>query len=298
MDSPNRYRSGLTIATWEWGKAACETAWEILAAGGAALDAAQAGVMTAEDNPEVRSVGYGGRPDADGEVTLDALLIDGPTRSMGAVGCLARIRNPIAVARRVMEKTDHILLVGDDALRFARAEGFQEQDLLTEPTTKEYREWREKQTAPDSADSHDTVTQLALDLRGDLAGACSTSGAAWKVPGRVGDSPIPGAGLYVDNEVGGAGATGLGEIAMRHCLTFLAVELMRNGRSPQQACEEAIARAARNAHSSEEKKQLALIACNVEGEWGAYAICPGFTFAVIKAGRRQYRPADSFWRNL
>jgi len=290
-----RFRRGLTIATWTWAERGCWKAWDILNAGGSALDAVEAGVMSAEDDPQVESVGGGGLPDASGQVTLDACVIDGPTRAMGAVASLPRIRNAIAVARRAMEKTRHIMLAGEGALQFARSQGFSEQDLLSERAARKYHEWKEEQArqAPPASQDHDTIAQLAQDLRGDLAGACSTSGLAWKLPGRVGDSAIPGAGLYVDNDVGAAGATGRGEIAIRHCLSFLAVELMRNGRSPQEACMEAIRRAVCRCAKDDEGGQLALIAINAEGDYGAYAIRPGFAYTVVRAGCLETRQSEA-----
>jgi N4-(beta-N-acetylglucosaminyl)-L-asparaginase len=293
---PVRYLEGLTIATWKWGVPACDKAWQALLDGGSALDAAVIGVTTAEDNPEVRTVGFGGKPDASGQVSLDACVFDGKTRKAGAVSYLRQIRNAAAVARLVMEKTSHVMLAGEGAGRFAVERGFPRENLLSDESEREYEEWKRAPSPPMSADAeqHDTITQIVQDFSGDLAGACSTSGTAWKTPGRVGDSSIPGAGLYVDNEIGAAGATGRGEIAMRNCLSFLVVELMRNGLSPQEACEAAIRRAAATAPADENSNsQMALIAIDIYGNFGAYSMMPVFPFAVTKGGKAAFLQAGS-----
>lgn len=292
----DRFHEGISIATWRWGVPACECALAILDNGGSALDAVEAGVMSAEDDPGVHTVGFGAWPDALAEVTLDALIIDGPTRRMGAVAVIPRIQNAIAVARRIMEKSPHIILAGEGALRFALEEGFEEKNLLCSETFEGYEKWRrdrENAGPPPGDQDHDTITHLAQDRNGDLAGACSTGGSAWKWPGRVGDSPIPGAGLYVDNEIGAGGATGFGEIAVRNCATFDLVERMRSGRSPQEACEETIERLAANLIESEREKQLAVIAIDTHGSHGAHSLRPGFVYGLARDGKVEKREAAS-----
>jgi N4-(beta-N-acetylglucosaminyl)-L-asparaginase len=236
-------------ATWKFGQEACQVGWEILAQGGTALDAVELGANAVEENPEVLSVGYGGIPNADGVVELDAAIMDGPSHAAGAVGALTGIRKPISVARKVMEQTPHGMLAGQNAHRFALGIGFNYADLLTDESKRRWRKWRMTQTAPDvshfddaapAVRSHDTVGVCALDEAGNLAAGCTTSGLAWKTPGRVGDSPIIGSGLYVDNCVGAAAATGNGDEIMKVCLSFRVVMLMEQGRSVQEACEEAI----------------------------------------------------------
>jgi N4-(beta-N-acetylglucosaminyl)-L-asparaginase len=220
------------ISTWKFSLAAAQTAWQLLQAGRPALDAVEEGVVVCEDDPQVQSVGYGGLPDASGHVTLDASIMDHDGRC-GAVACLSRCRNPIRVARRVMERTPHILLVGHGADDFARQQGFPEIDLLAPAAAEKFAAWKRDQSS--APPSHDTIGLLALDASGRLAGACSTSGSAFKLPGRVGDSPIIGAGLYVDGRIGAASATGLGEEALRIAGSAMVVEQMARGDEPKQA---------------------------------------------------------------
>lgn len=237
------------------GLRATDKAMEVLRAGGAPLDAVIAGVNIVEDDPEDMSVGYGGLPNEDGVVELDASVMDGPTHSAGAVAALRNIRFPSRVARLVMERTDHVLLVGEGALRFARAHGFKEEDLLTDKARAAWLRWKEALSDEDNwlperravlpsevreiMSTHGTINCLALDAQGRLAGVTTTSGRAWKIAGRVGDSPIIGAGLYVDNEIGAAGSTGRGEANLQTCASFQVVAAMGRGRSPEQACLEA-----------------------------------------------------------
>jgi N4-(beta-N-acetylglucosaminyl)-L-asparaginase len=252
----------ITSHTNATGQHALEEAWKILGSGGSALDAVEKGANVVEVDPEDTSVGYGGLPNAQGVVQLDASIMDGRTYSAGAVGALEGIKTPSSVARRIMEHTDHIMLVGRGAQEFATSFGFKVENLLTEKARREWVRWRERLSPTDkygppehlrglSAGKglslkgavefhHGTVNVLAVDANGDIAGVTTTSGYAWKVPGRVGDSPILGDGLYVDNEVGAAGATGRGEDVMKSCATYYIVMRMRDGRSPQQACEDAV----------------------------------------------------------
>lgn len=271
----------VALSTWNHGIAANEAGWEVLSAGGSALDAVEAGVRVTEADPSITSVGYGGWPDRDGHVTLDACIMDEGGRC-GSVAFLREILHPISVARKVMEETPHVMLVGTGALDFAEAQGFQRQDLLTPEAEAAWLQWRETNGGyrpPINVENHDTIGMLALDRSGNLSGACTTSGAAFKYHGRVGDSPIIGAGLYVDNEVGGATATGWGEAVIRAVGCFLVVELMRQGHSPQAACELAVERViAKNPDWRE--IQVGFIALGKNGEVGAYCIAPGFNYAV------------------
>ena len=202
----------IVLSTWNFGLQANEAAWEVLKNKGRALDAVEAGVKIPEGDPNERSVGYGGRPDRDGRVTLDACIMD-EFSNIGSVACLEHIKHPISVARMVMEKTPHVMLVGDGALQFALSQGFKKENLLVEASEKEWKEWLKTSEYLPKAniENHDTIGMIALDAQGNLSGACTTSGMAFKMHGRVGDSPIIGAGLYVDNEIGAATATGHGE---------------------------------------------------------------------------------------
>ena len=247
----------------ETGQRAMEIGWEILAQGGTALDAVEMAANHIELDPEDTSVGYGGLPNERGVVQLDASIMDGKTYSAGAVACLENIKQPSSVARKVMERTDHVLLVGQGALEFARAHGFPEENLLTEKARKIWLRWREtmsdkddwggpehlenlqkdevyRQDLSDIVHHYGTTNVLAVDARGDIAGITTTSGLSFKIPGRVGDSPIIGAGLYVDNEAGAAAATGRGEDVIKSCASYFMVLRMKDGLSPQQACEEAL----------------------------------------------------------
>jgi len=250
-----------------------------LAVEGSSLDAVEAATRAVEDDPACSSVGFGGLPDREGEVTLDACIMN-HEGDCGAVACLCEVRHPISVARKVMEETPHVMLIGEGALRFALEQGFEREDLLTEEAEHRLREWRDHAEYQPIAnvEDHDTVGVLALDASGRLAGACSTSGLAWKMSGRVGDSPIAGAGLFVDGEVGAACATGLGELAMRGVSAFYMVELMRQGATPQEACESAIQRVLDKQDVGD--AQLGVLALDKLGRTGAYALREGFTFAT------------------
>lgn len=273
----------IVLSTWDFGMQANAEAWKVLSAGGTALDAVEQGVRLTEADPTERSVGYGGRPDRDGIVTLDACIMDDKA-NIGSVAGLQNIKHPISVARAVMEKTPHVMLVGEGALQFAKEQGFPEENLLTPESEAEWKEWLKtaKYAPVVNIENHDTIGMIALDDYGNLSGACTTSGMAYKMHGRVGDSPIIGAGLYVDNEVGAATATGHGEEVIRTVGSHLVVELMRQGRTPQKACEEAVRRIVRftqNRGQSLENIQVGFIALNKRGEYGAYCIHPGFNYA-------------------
>jgi N4-(beta-N-acetylglucosaminyl)-L-asparaginase len=289
------------VSTWDFGVAANQAAWAILGKGGHALDAVEAGARVPESDRKNHSVGLGGYPDRDGHVTLDASIMDADG-SCGAVAAIEHIEHPISVARRVMERTPHVLLVGDGALQFALEQGFKQQNLLTPEAEKTWLEWRKtahyqpsinsevrdygRTGKPGGAGNHDTIGMLAIDAHGRLAGACTTSGMAWKLHGRVGDSPIIGAGLYVDGEIGGATSTGVGEEVIRNAGSFLVVELMRQGRSPQEACKEAVMRIVKKRTEASKTLQVGFLAMNRAGEVGAYAIQHGFSYAVCDAKKQ------------
>jgi N4-(beta-N-acetylglucosaminyl)-L-asparaginase len=274
----------IVLSTWRFGLEANAAAWEVLKTGGRSLDAVEAGVRVPEGDPKERSVGYGGRPDRDGRVTLDACIMD-EFSNIGSVACLEYIKHPISVARAVMEKTPHVMLVGDGALQFALAQGFPKENLLVEESEKEWKEWlKTSQYKPlANIENHDTIGMIALDAQGNLSGACTTSGMAFKMHGRVGDSPIIGAGLYVDNEVGAATATGHGEEVIRTAGSYLVVELMRQGKSPEAACKEAVERIVKlQQRRNKDLKdiQIGFIALNKQGQHGAYCLQSGFNYAV------------------
>ncbi|MBW6497503.1 MAG: N(4)-(beta-N-acetylglucosaminyl)-L-asparaginase [Bacteroidales bacterium] len=282
------------ISTWRHGVEANGAAWKILKNGGRALDAVEAGVRVSEADPEVMSVGYGGHPDRDGKVTLDACIMD-EKGNAGAVCFLEHIMHPISVARLVMEKTPHVMLSGQGALEFALDNGFLKENLLTEKAKTLWEEWLKngKYKPVINIENHDTISMLAIDAEGHLSGACTTSGAAYKMHGRVGDSPIIGAGLYCDNEVGGAAATGQGELVMKTLGSFLIVELMRNGASPQQACEEAVLRIVKRIPDYRES-QIGYIAIDKSGQTGAYCLHPGFDYALTSQGNTILYDAPCF----
>lgn len=279
----------LILSTWHFGRIAAAAGWRVLERGGSALDAVETACAAVEEDPEVTSVGYGGFPDASGEVTLDAVIMADPCHC-GAVACLRGFIPAISVARRVMEKTSHVLLVGPKAEEFAASEGFQRRELLTGRARRAWEEWKNRQPAGQAvvtgnggqAADHDTIGVLAYDQDGSLAGGCSTSGLAFKLPGRVGDSPIVGHGLYVDPDVGAAVGTGHGELIMRVCGTFLIVEEMRRGETPQVAIHNALQRIAEKCHPLP-KQQAAFIALRKDGVWAAGALRPGFQVAVRSA---------------
>lgn len=296
----------LVISTWAPNVKANAKAWEVLASGGRALDAVEQGVMVPEADPEDTSVGYGGLPDRDGRVTLDSCIMD-EFGNIGSVMCLEHIMHPIRVARMVMEKTPHVILVGEGALQFALANGFKREDLLTENARRIWKEWLQQSKydpmdtlrhmkdykSPGGKDNHDTIGMLAMDKQGNLSGACTTSGMAFKMHGRVGDSPVIGAGLYVDNAVGAATATGVGEEVVRICGSHTVVEAMRYGKSPQEACRLAVQRMLDLRRGKIEDKQIGFIAVNKQGELGAFALRQGFNYAIRGAdGKDVVRDAD------
>jgi isoaspartyl peptidase/L-asparaginase-like protein (Ntn-hydrolase superfamily) len=294
----------VVISTWNHGLPANEAAWEILEKGGYSLDAVEAGVRVPEGDPEVITVGFGGIPDAGGKVTLDACIMDEKGRA-GSVACLEHIIHPISVARLVMEKTPHVMLVGKGALDFALGNGFKKENLLTPQMKESWKKWKKEKREFSSKinienqviENHDTIGMLAIDKDGRISGACTTSGMGFKMPGRVGDSPIIGAGLFVDGEIGGAAATGTGELVMKTLGSFLVVELMRNGLSPSDACEQAVKRIAKKIPDYK-KHQVGFIAINKRGEYGSYCIQPGFNFAVKTDAETQLKDAESWLKTL
>lgn len=294
----NTIQKPIVLSTWRFGIEANAAAWEILSKNGRALDAVEAGVKIPEGDPNERSVGYGGRPDRDGKVTLDACIMD-EFSNIGSVACLEHIKHPISVARAVMEKTPHVMLVGKGALQFALSQGFKKENLLVEDSEKEWKDWlKTSQYKPiANIENHDTIGMIVLDANGNLSGACTTSGMAFKMHGRVGDSPIIGAGLYVDNEIGAATATGHGEEVIRITGCHLVVELMRQGLSPQKACEEAVMRIVKltkNRGKDLKDIQVGFIALNKKGEYGSYCIQGGFNYAVYDATGNRLIDANYF----
>jgi len=287
------FLDGLVISTWYHGLAANEKAMELISSGKSSLDAAEAGVMVTESDVTGRSVGIGGTPDREGKVTLDACIMDSKGNA-GSVSFLQNILHPISVARKVMEETPHVMLVGNGALQYAKEQGFKEIDLLTDETRKDYKKWLETSEYKPiiNIENHDTIGLIAMDKKGDISGACTPSGLGYKMHGRVGDSPVIGAGLFVDNEVGAATATGLGEAVLKTCGTFLVVELMRQGMSPQEACEEAVTRIVKGQDYKD--FQIGYIAINKAGEVGAYSIHKGFNYALYKHGENKMVDVASY----
>lgn len=276
----------ITIATWNFPNAS-KKAGEMLAAGASALDAVEQGVMVEEADIKNTTVGKGGAPDREGNVTLDACIMN-PRGDAGAVVYLKNNTHAISVARKVMEETPHVILAGEGADQFARSQGFTKEELKTEASEKAYQEWlKKKEYKPIiNIENHDTIGMLCIDQNGDIAGACTSSGLSYKMNGRVGDSPIIGSGLFLDNEVGGAVATGMGEAILKSVGSFLIVELMRQGKSPQEACEEAILRIVRQ-NPNYKDFQAAFIALNKKGEIGSYCVQKGFSYMEYRDGKNQ-----------
>ena len=266
----------VVIATWSV-KQATQKAWQSMEQGSSALDAVIAGCAIEEANALGQSVGIGGLPDRDGRVTLDACVMN-EKGDYGAVLCMQNIKHPIAVAKKVMEDTPHVILAGVGAEEFAVSQGFKRENLLTEQSKKDWEIWKKtsKYKPIINIENHDTIGMLAIDKNGTISGGCTTSGLAYKMPGRVGDSAIVGSGLFVDNEIGAATATGLGEEVLKTVGSYLIVELMRQGKSPQEACEQAILRIKEKTPNFEDF-QVGYIAVNKKGETGAYSIHEGFT---------------------
>jgi N4-(beta-N-acetylglucosaminyl)-L-asparaginase len=265
----------LFVSTWLHGKRANEAALKVTQEGGSVLDAVETGIGVVEIDCPDRSVGYGGLPNAAGVVQMDACIM-GPGHQAGSVAAIEGILHPISAARRVMEKTPHVMLVGAGAREFALAEGLETAPTITPEARAAWERWLAKQEQPSN---HDTVSVLGLGADGSMAGGCSTSGWGFKMPGRVGDSPILGSGLYVDDQVGAAGATGLGEIIMRYCGSFLVVEYMRQGMSPTEACSAAVRRIV-SGEPAGAKLSVNFVALDKEGRFGASGIDKGFVYSV------------------
>jgi N4-(beta-N-acetylglucosaminyl)-L-asparaginase len=285
------------LSTWNHGLAANKKAYAMLLNGVNALDAVEAGVSVTESDLSNRSVGLGGRPDRLGHVTLDACIMN-HLHQCGAVAYIQHIDHPIQVARKVMELTPHVLIVGDGAYDFALENGFSRSVVeVPQPKVKlQYEKWLEKehQSTPVNIENHDTIGMIAIDQHQNLSGACTTSGLAYKMHGRVGDSPIIGAGLFVDNEVGAAVATGVGEMVIRTAGTHTVVELMRAGASPEEACKDAVARIIKW-HPELEGKQVGYLAINKEGKSGAFAIRKGFSYAKAIDETNKMHQSPSFY---
>ncbi len=286
-------RRPIVVSTWDHGQAANEAAWKILVNNGRAVDSAEAGVRVTEADPSVSTVGFGGFPDRDGKVTLDACIQD-ETGNCGSVAFLQHVKHPVSVARKVMEETPHVMLVGEGALQFALEQGFKKENLLTEKARKAWDAWLEKAEYKPviNIENHDTIGLLALDAQGRMGGACTTSGAAFKMHGRVGDSPLIGAGLFVDGEVGAACATGMGELVIKTVGSHLVVELMYQGHSPRSACEQAVRRIAAKLPDYKDF-QVGFLALNRKGQYGAFCIQPGFTYAVRSGELNRLSRSDS-----
>jgi len=311
---PNKPTKPIIISTWDFGRAANAEGWKVLAANGRALDAIEKGARVTEADESNKTVGYGGYPDRDGRVTLDACIMD-EKGNCGSVMCLEYIKHPISVARMVMEKTPHVILVGDGALQFALANGFKKENLLTPDSEEAWKNWLKKanyepvmnienkqyQQQPDtgmfpgSIDNHDTIGMLALDAHGNLSGGCTTSGMAFKMHGRVGDSPVIGAGLFVDGEIGAATSTGVGEEVIRCVGSHLVVEYMRQGNSPREACKKVVERIAKRDPEKAKKIQIGFLAIDKEGNYGAYALQKGFSYAVKSANEEIIIPGESYF---
>lgn len=278
------------ISTWAHGLEANKAAWEVLKNGGNSLDAVEAGAKVTELDVTNRSVGVGGRPDADGHVTLDACIMNWESHC-GAVGYLEGIKHPISVARHVMEHTQHVMLVGAGARKYALKNNFETIKTPLPEVKKDWEKWKKEQVALAKKpvinhENHDTIGLLAIDDKGRISGACTTSGWAYKLPGRLGDSPIIGAGLFIDQEVGGAVASGLGEAIIRIAGSHTVVELMRNGKSPEEACKEAVQRIIRK-HMDMNGLQCCFLAIDKQGNVGGYSVFNGFNYAIKSASEEQ-----------
>jgi len=284
----------LVIATWNVERAVT-TAGEALNNGDSVLDALEKGCNIEEEDENNQTVGKGGRPDRDGNVTLDASIMD-KHGNCGSVVYMQNITHAISVARKVMEDTPHVMLAGKGAEQFAVESGMKRVNLLTDKSKKEWEKWlEEKEYKPIiNIENHDTIGMLAIDKNGDISGACTTSGLAYKMAGRVGDSPIIGSGLFVDNEIGAAVATGMGEEVVKTVGSFLIVELMRQGMTPQEACEEAISRIVNKPNSNYKNVQVAYIAINKQGETGFYAIHEGFSMTKYNNNKTNNIKSDFY----
>jgi len=292
-------RNNIVISTWSHGIKANDEAWRILSEGGKSIDAVEAGVRVTEADITNRSVGIGGRPDRDGHVTLDACIMDENSRC-GSVACLEGIKHPISVARAVMDKTPHVMLVGDGAKEFADQQGFEKYKTPIKEVKKDWKAWKKENKdllkKPNiNHENHDTIGMLAIDEYGNMSGSCTTSGWAYKMHGRVGDSPIIGAGLFIDNEVGGACATGMGEAIIRIAGSHTVVELMRQGKTPQEACKIAVERII-SKHTDLTGLQCGFLAMDMFGRVGSYSVYSGFNYAIQKEDGKNEMINSDFYR--
>ncbi|MBT3342283.1 MAG: N(4)-(beta-N-acetylglucosaminyl)-L-asparaginase [Gemmatimonadetes bacterium] len=286
MDQVEHIDGSIFASTWAFGRFANEEAQRTLASG-SLLDAIEGGIRLVEADAENHSVGLGGTPNAGGVVELDACIMDGTTYNAGSVGGMTGIAHPISVARRVMEKTKHVMLVGEGARQFAIDEGLEAVDLLTEDRRQKWEEWKKEQVEMSLQESHDTIALIGRAADGTLAGGCSTSGWGYKLPGRVGDSPIIGGGLYVDGKVGAAGATGVGENVMRYCGTFLTVELMARGATPEEACIETVESIGRKDPMSLADVHVNFVAIDRHGRYGGAGSDKGFAYSITIDGQSE-----------
>lgn len=286
----SEFKGPVMISTWNHGLEANKAGWEVLKQGGSSLDAVEAGARVTESDVKNRSVGIGGMPDREGHVTLDACIMDWEA-NCGSVGFLEGIAHPISVARHIMEHTPHVMLVGSGAKQYALKNGFGTIKTPLPEVKEEWKKWKKEQAAiakkPQiNHENHDTIGLLAIDKNGRISGACTTSGWAYKLPGRLGDSPIIGAGLFIDQEVGGAVATGLGESIIRVAGAHTVVELMRHGRTPQEACKEAVDRLIRK-HKDMTGLQCGFLAIDRFGNVGAYSVYNGFNYAYRDTSKEE-----------
>ncbi|HSZ58155.1 MAG TPA: N(4)-(beta-N-acetylglucosaminyl)-L-asparaginase [Tepidisphaeraceae bacterium] len=294
MTETNVQQVPIVISTWPFGMPANEAAWEVLRTGGLSLDAVETGITFCEDDPSVDSVGWGGLPDSAGEVTLDASIMD-HTGRCGAVACLHRVRHAIRVARMVMELTPHVMLAGESATRFALDHGLPQTNLLAPTAARAFDEWRLREEAKQHG-GHDTIGMLAIDARQRMAGGCSTSGLKFKLPGRVGDSPIIGAGLYVLPGIGAAAATGKGEEVIKVCGSFSVVQNMSRGLEPREAIAEVL-KEILHRHQGKAESDVSFIALRADGAYAGLTLRPktNFQYAVIANGAKRLVNAGAFW---
>ncbi len=283
----------VVIATWRFHNAT-KAAWEILEKGGSSIDAIEAGCRVEEADVTNTTVGKGGTPDRDGTVTLDACIMN-KEGNYGAVVCMENIAHPISVARKVMEETPHVLLAGKGAEEFAVSQGFKREELLTQASKNAWEKWKKKSEYKPviNIENHDTIGMLAIDKNGDISGGCTTSGLAYKMAGRVGDSAIIGSGLFIDNSIGGATATGMGEEVLKTVGSYLIVELMRQGRTPQEACEEGVKRIV-SSNPNYKNFQVGYVAVNKQGAFGCYCIHSGFGISAYQKGKQSYITSQSY----
>lgn len=288
-----RSKTPKALSTWNHGIEANEAAMKVLLEGGSALEASEKGVNVIEADPENTSVGIGGAPDRDGNVTLDACIMD-HLGNAGSVSFIQHIKHPVSVARKVMEETPHVMLAGTGALQFALEQGFEKENLLTEKSKKAWEEWKMKSKYEPiiNVENHDTIGMICQDQEGNLSGSCTTSGAAYKMHGRIGDSPVIGAGLFVDNDYGAAVATGMGELMLQTLGSFVVVELIRQGKTAQEACEAAVQRIVDKLDYK--SFQVGYLAMDKAGNIGAFAIHKGFNYAEMANGRNELIDAVSY----